>query len=263
MTKKDIDRILKQGSVRQKIKLYMTDTALTNISSNHLEIDPNNKDIIGTKLLTNKQREILWDSIKEPKDVKYYEDLRIWNKSFILFKDKFTIDLVKLQATYYLISISYGEQFERDKSIDLVNDLLELYPDEKNREKAFKLALNKIKGDGGIVCQEENHPKYLDLDKTIYWEEIKLNTKQAIKLAESCKEYISMFKVLINKNLPLKPYKDWIIKEEKFLKNLIKAIYTITVEDNPPTDFPKIKLYEKINTDITEEDLKDVKNAGI
>ena len=91
MKRTDIERILKQGSVKQKIKLYMTDIALGNIDWGHFNIEFDNKElnIKGTKLLTNKESDLLWSSIKDPKDIKYYEDLRLWNKAFLMFKDNF------------------------------------------------------------------------------------------------------------------------------------------------------------------------------
>jgi hypothetical protein len=85
MKRTDIERILKQGSVRQKIKLYMTDIALVNVDWNNLNYEIKGKElnIKGTKLLSEKERELLWSSIKDPKDVKYYNDLRTWNGAFL------------------------------------------------------------------------------------------------------------------------------------------------------------------------------------
>jgi hypothetical protein len=212
MRRTDIERILKQGSVRQKIKLYMTDVALLNVDFNHLDYEVKNKElnIKGTMLLSERERELLWSSIKEPKDVKYYNDLRTWNGAFLLFKEKFSIDLMRLQAIYYLISVSNAEEIKRAEIKDLVNDILDLIPDTKTRDKAFKKAIEQTKGDGGIEYQEKGYPKYLDIDRSLWWTEIQRPTEVAIATAKSCKEYIVMFKTILANNLPVKPYRDWV-----------------------------------------------------
>lgn len=264
MKKTDIERIIKQGSVRQKIKLYMTDIALLNVDWDNLDYEIKGKDvnIKGTKLLSEKERELLWSSIKDPKDVKYYNDLRTWNGAFIMFKDRFSIDLMRLRAIFYLVSVTSGETREREKSRDLINELLDLYPDKKTREKALNKAIELTKGDGGKEYHEEGCPKYLDIDRALFWAEIKKPTEMAISTAKSCKEYIVMFKTILANNLPLKPYKDWVEAQEKHLKTLITALHDTTILEDTPTDFPKIELYQEIVAEITEEDIEDFKNAG-
>ena len=265
MKRTDIERIIKGGSVRQKIKLYMTDIALVNIDWNNLDYEIKGKElnIKGTKLLSDKERELLWSSIKEPKDVKYYNDLRTWNGAFLMFKEKFSIDLMKLQAIFYLISVSNGEEIERSKCRDVVNEILDLIPDKKTREKALNKAIELTKGDGGREYQEKGYPKHLDIDRSLWWTEIRRPTEIAIATAKSCKEFIVMFKTVLTNNLPLKPYKDWVEAQEKRLKTLITAIYETTILEDTPPDFPKIELYEEIEAQITEEDVEDFKSSGL
>jgi hypothetical protein len=264
MKRTDIERVLKQGSVRQKIKLYMTDIALLNVDWNNLDYEIKGKDvhIKGTNLLSEKERELLWSSIKDPKDIKYYNELRTWNEAFLMFKDRFSIDLMRLRAVFYLISVSNGEERERSKSRDLVNELLDLYPDKKTREKALNKAIELTKGDRGREYQEKGHPKYLDIDRSMWWAEIRRPTEIAIATAKSCKEYVVMFKTILANKLPLKPYKDWVEAQEKHLKTLIIALHDTTILEDTPTDFPKIELYQEIVAEITEEDIEDFKTAG-
>lgn len=265
MKRTDIERIIKGGSVRQKIKLYMTDIALVNVDWNNLDYEIKGKElnIKGTNLLSEKERELLWSSIKDPKDVKYYNDLRTWNGAFLMFKEKFSIDLMKLQAIYYLISVSNGEEIERSKCRDVVNEILDLIPDKKTREKALNKAIELTKGDGGREYQEKGYPKYLDIDRSLWWTEIRRPTEIAIATAKGCKEYILMFKTVLANKLPLKPYKDWVEAQEKDLKTLITAIYETTILEDTPPDFPKIELYEEIEAQITEEDVEDFKSSGL
>lgn len=265
MKRTDIERIIKQGSVKQKIKLYMTDIALLNVDWNNLDYEIKGKElnIKGTKLLSDKERELLWSSIKDPKDVKYYNDLRTWNGAFLMFKDRFSIDLMRLRALFYLISVSNSEEIKRAESRDLVNEILDLIPDKKTRDKALKKAIELTKGDGGREYQEKGYPKYLGIDRSLYWREIEKPTETSIATAKSCKEYIVMFKHILANSLPLKPYKDWVEAQEKHLKTVISAIHDTTILEDTPTDFPKIELYQDIVAEVTEEDIEDFKNSGI
>ena len=265
MKRTDIERILKQGSVRQKIKLYMTDIALLNVDFNNLDYEIKGEDfnIKGSKLLSKKEHELLWSSIKEPKDVEYYNELRTWNGAFLMFKERLSIDLMRLEAFYFLISGFNTEEIKRAEGRDLVNEILDLIPDKKTREKVLNKAIELTKGDGGREYQEKGHPKYLDIDRSIWWTEVKRPTEIAIEAAKSCKLYIVMFKKILTNSLPLKPYKDWVGAQEKHLNKLITAIHEITILEDTPTDFPKIELYQEIIVEVTDEDIQDFKNAGI
>jgi hypothetical protein len=72
-----------------------------------------------------------------------------------------------------------------------------------------------------------------------------------------------MFKAILDNNLPLKPYKDWVDEQEKSLIRIIEAIYNTTILEDTPPDFPKIERYEKIEAIITDEDIEDFKSSGI
>ena len=174
MKRTDIERILKQGSVKQKIKLYMTDIALVNVNWDNLDYEIKGKElkIKGTKLLSDRERELLWSSIKDPKDVKYYNELRKWNQAFLMFKEKFSIELMKLHAIFYMIDRSNTEEIERNKGRDIINEILDVIPEKKTREKALNKAIELTKGDGGKVYQEKGYPKYLDLDRSLWWLDI-------------------------------------------------------------------------------------------
>jgi hypothetical protein len=265
MKRTDIERIIKQGSVRQKIKLYMTEIALVNVDWENLDYEIRGKelDIKGTKLLSNKESELLFNSIKDPKDIKYYNELRNWNAAFLLFKDKLSTELANLRAVYFFISVSYAEEIKRNESTDIVNEILDLIPDKKTREKVLNKAVELTKEDGGEIYQEKGSPKYLDISSSLFWRDIKQPTQTAIKKAKSCKMYVTMFKTILENNLPLKPYKDWVDEQEKTLKQLTKAIYDMTVLEDTPPDFPIIERYEEIEAIITDEDIEDFKSSGL
>ena len=272
MKRTDIERIIKQGSVRQKIKLYMTDIALVNVDFENFDYEITGKElnIKGSKLLSNKESELLWSSIKDPKDVKYYNELRTWNSSFLMFKDKFSVSLMRLRALFYHISIYNAEETIRFSGRDLVNEILDLIPDKKLREKVLNKAVELTKEDGGLssteggkIYQEKGYPKYLDISRSGYWRDLKRPTEMAIATAKECKLFLVMFKTILANNLPLKPYKDWVDEQEKSLIKTIEAIYVSTVLEDTPPDFPIIERYEKIEAVITDEDLEDFKSSGL
>jgi hypothetical protein len=249
MKQTDIERILKQGSVKQKIKLYMTDVAYFNTNGlQTIDIKLLEKENIlrsRDELLTDKEREILWNSIKEPKDIEYYNNLRTYNSAFLMFKDRLSVNLVRLQAIYYLILMEFTERLNRNEKFVLVESILDFIPDKKTRDKALNKANELRKGEKKLK------------------DEIKENTELSIEYAKICKEYVIMFKTILANDLPLKPYKDWVEIQEQTLKGLIKLIHTITVNALTPPDFPKIELYDEIKAEITDEDIEDFKNAGI
>ena len=266
MRRNDIQRVLKSGSVRQKIKLYLTDIALLQVDLNNLDYDTKGGglNIKGTTLLSSKERDLLWESIKEPKDIRYYNDLLKWNKSFLFWKDKLSLNIAKLQSCHHLIYIEYKEDIERHKGRDLVNDLLDLYPDEKSRKAALKHALKETKRDGGKVYQEEGYPQYLDFEPSMRWDEIKRYTEMARQYSTYCKSLIDMNKIILSKKLPLQPYRDWNKAQEKRLKKTIEAIRDLTLLDEMPKDLPRMESYEEIGGgEFTAEDIEDFKTAGL
>ena len=65
MKKTDIERIIKQGSTRQKIKLYFTDLAYFNtVGINTVNIAGGDL-ITKEEILTDKERGLIFSSIKE------------------------------------------------------------------------------------------------------------------------------------------------------------------------------------------------------
>jgi len=267
MKKTDIERILKQGSVRQKIKLYMTDTALLNVDWSHLdyELKEGKLNIKGSSLLTNKERDMLWESIKDPKDVEYYENMRRMNGVFLLFKDKLSIANSNLLAISYFIVADYREYVTNSANSDIINDLLQLYPDKKSRGEAYKAALEVTKDWGGKKYQERGYPPYIEIDENFYFNTVGKYINTANKTAKDAKEYVVMFKRILSKELPLQPYKDWVKAQEERLIKTIQSIHIITsgMEGYSNTDNPKFLQYEEIDVNITQEDIEDFKNSGL
>jgi hypothetical protein len=242
MKREHIEKIIKQGSVRQKIRLYMTDIALVNVDLNNLdlkiEVKPDGKrkvKKINTVLLSEHEREILLSSIKEPKDREYYNNLRRTNNVFLLIKDKLTILNLKIALLYSQIDSLYHIHL---LSSEIINQFV---------DKALKLpAVAEIKG--------------LGIPIDYYFDQVDSRIKVINKLAKEAKGWILLFKEILSKDLPLKPYKDWLKKEEKELIDTINSVREISsgIEGYSKTEATK---YEDIEVAITEEDIEDFKSA--
>ena len=212
MKKTDIERIIKQGSMKQKIKLYFTDLAYFNTvgiySSSFVDAGDITRLETPNKILTDKEKDIIYQSIKEPKDIKYYENLRIWNKAFLMFKPHislFTKDLSYLKAT---ISENSAIALMCIAIEETVNDLLEeVEVDKKLREKLVKKALESLeeKSIRAERYQEEGYLPFIQISEN--------NLRGALtdiigilnnKIKEA-KEYIKTLEAFLNKNLPLQP----------------------------------------------------------
>jgi hypothetical protein len=288
MKKTEIDKTISKGSVKQKIKLYLTDLALLNVDSNNLDYEIKGKEvnIKREQLLTPKERDQLFKSIKEPKDIKYYNELKVWFSSFLFFKERFNLDLMKLQALSIMINEINQKEILRAERKDLLDIILDLLPDKKTREDAQNRALKLSKSKTDKTPQsrafyqrlyevyitlelnkgkeaEKNFIKYLDLERSIFWDEIKKPTELAIETAQSCKEYLEVFKLVLEFSLPLSPFKVWVKEQEKLVKTIVENIAKITTLEDTPTSFPLVEPYDLIATTFEPEDLENFKRAGI
>lgn len=287
MKKTDIERIIKQGSTKQKIKLYFTDIAHFNTlgqftakikgSGENTTLERPNK------ILTDKERDIIFNSIKEAKDIKYWEELRSWNKAFLMFKPTITtysknFDYLTAQISKYAVVRLLHKGYE-----DSINDILEVVEDKKLREKLVKTALKSLKKFDANRYQEEGFLPFIEIP------EANINGKVWLLIAilnekiKEAKEYIKGIETFLNKSLPLQPYKQFLKEEEDKIKANIqecrgfieaftlgktvetamdKAIEVSTGSEVPDERF-NILRWEDVAVEVTDEDIEDIKNAGI
>lgn len=286
MRKTDIERIIKQGSTRQKIKLYFTDVAYFNTkgmaqaelkgSGDNLRLE------LKDKILTDKERDLIFNSIKEPKDIKYWEELRTWNKAFLMFKPTITtytknFDYLTAQLSKYTVVRLLHKGYE-----DSINDILEVVEDEKLRETLVETALKSLNKFDAIRYQEEGFLPFIKIpeannDKVWLLIEV-LNEK-----IKEAKEYIEGIRVFLNKQLPLQPYKEFLKEAEDKIKGeieecrgLIEA-FTVgrtietpldkAIEVTPGLELPderfSILRWEDVDVEVTDEDMEDIKRAGL
>ena len=260
MKGKSAEQIIEEGTVREKILLYFEDMALRNVDVSSVVL--NNKTIISRGFLDAEQSYLIVTSVKAPKDLKYYNQLRHYDSLFNHFILKYKNVVTRLRCSYLIIQGENKKLVESLKQDELFNELLksidqlnleELYRDIKTKQIAVDVILRIV----NKVTSRERKPKLY----ATYWTVIQSEVYFAIDVIEDCKLYIKMFKRILSKDLPIKAYRDWVKAEEKGLINLIEIIYSLTTDlDNKPKDFPVILRYEEVEVDITEEDVTAFKN---
>jgi hypothetical protein len=198
MRKIDIEKIIKQGSTKQKIKLYFTDIALFNtvIPTEQLKAEIKDAEDILTKdhkefLLTNKERDLIFNSIKDKKDVAYYERLRVFNRGFLMFKpiikeNRNRISYLTAVLSKVDLAIHLHSFYE-----NVINDILEEVEDKKLRDKLVNKALESLKVLKAKKYQKKGFLPFIDIP------ELEKNIALVIEIVEKintsakdAKEYI-------------------------------------------------------------------------
>ena len=226
------EKIIKEGTMREKIKLYFTHIALGNV---WLEKKP---------LLTEPEIMAIYTKIKEPKDIKYYDTLRRFSNLFIqMLKPAIIRNRYDLEKQLYYLSntiaqveiknqtnllrlqeqkITLMEQSERlIKSLQNYQDLnAELNLRNFTEQIIYYNETGKKIGDEIYKLQKEiaegNKTEKVELNKKIV-----VFVKEVNQLIDTTKSYLEEYKLYVKKLLPLQVYKEFIQKEE------IIAIHTI------------------------------------
>ena len=251
MNKSKADKILKTGTSRQKIKLFMEDVALFNTF------------FIDTRepALTTEQRKEIADLFLFSTEKPYYEKLRRWNKGMLFYKPIVALHLAILyQVSIRLESKAVASTKER-YGLQGINTLLDLYPDEKTRDKALSIAYKSSMA-GSTERYQENGKTYLRATKELYKDEIEGWLKQAQDQTWLVKSYLSLLKYMTDrKRLPVKAYRDLIKHQETELISLYEKCYhsAIIIDRNRGIKKARaIPPYEKIEAEVTQEDLDEL-----
>lgn len=287
MRKTDIERIIKQGSTRQKIKLYFTDVAYFNTkgmaqaelkgSGDNLRLE------LKDEILTDKERDLIFNSIKEPKDIKYWEELRTWNKAFLMFKPTITtytknFEYLTAQLSKYTTVRLLHKVYE-----DGINDILEVVEDEKLRETLVETALNSLNMFDAIRYQEEGFLPFIEIPEANIDGKIGLVIEVLNEKIKEAKEYIEAIRTFLNKYLPLQPYKEFLKEAEDKIKGEVEECrgfieaFTLgrtietpldkAIEVTPGLELPderfNILRWEDVEVEVEDEDIEDIKRAGL
>ena len=288
MKKTDIERVIKQGSIKQKIKLYFTDVAYFNtvgIKTAQIKGSGDTATLDRPeKILTDRERDIIFNSIKEPKDIKYYKELRAWNKAFLMFKPTITtyvknFDLLTSQLSKYTVVRILHKNYE-----DAINDILEVVEDKKLRETLVKTALESLKQFDAKKYQEKGFLPFIEIPEANINGKVWLLVEVLNEKIKEAKEYIKGIETFLNKHLPLQPYKQFLREEEDKIKaniqecrtlieaftlgrtvenDLDKAIEVKTEEELQDEERYKILNWDEVEVEVTDEDIEDIKSAGI
>ena len=287
MRKTDIERIIKQGSTRQKIKLYFTDVAYFNtkgmaqaeLKGSGDSIRLESKD----QILTDKERDLIFNSIKEPKDIKYWEELRLWNKAFLMFKPTITtytknFEYLTAQLSKYTTVRLLHKGYE-----DGINDILEVVEDEKLRETLVETALNSLNMFDAIRYQEEGFLPFIEIPEANIDGKVWLLIEVLNGKIKEAKEYIEAIRTFLNKYLPLQPYKEFLKEAEDKIKGEVEECrgfieaFTLgrtietpldkAIEVTPGLELPderfNILRWEDVEVEVEDEDIEDIKRAGL
>ena len=291
MKQTDIERIIKQGSIKQKIKLYFTDIAHFNtigISTANIKGSGDTATLDRPKkILTDKERDIIFNSLKEPKDIKYWEELRTWNKAFLMFKPNIStysknFDYLTAQLSKYAVVSILHKAYE-----DSINDILEVVEDKKLREKLVNTALKSLNNFSAKRYQEEGFLPFIEIPEANINGKVWLLIELLNEKIKEAKEYIKAIESFLNKFLPLQPYKQFLKKNEDKIKanieecrGFIEAFTLGRTVETPldraivlksknkgegelPDERFIILNYDEVEVEIIDEDIEDIKNAGL
>lgn len=283
MRKTDIERIIKQGSTRQKIKLYFTDVAYFNTKGMAQAELKGSKLELKDEILTDKERDLIFNSIKEPKDIKYWEELRLWNKAFLMFKPTITtytknFEYLTAQLSKYTTVRLLHKIYE-----DGINDILEVVEDEKLRETLVETALKSLNTFDAIRYQEEGFLPFIEIPEANIDGKVLLLIEILNEKIKEAKEYIEAIRIFLNKYLPLQPYKEFLKEAEDKIKGEIEECrgcieaFTLgrtietpldkAIEVTPGLELPdegfNILRWEDVEVEVEDEDIEDIKRAGL
>jgi hypothetical protein len=196
--KTKIQEIINSGSAKEKINLYMEDIAMRNITYD-----------FDNPYLTDSERSILSESIDNPKDVKYYNQLARYSRAFLMYKPylslyKSNILLFSQNIDKLLSEIQLNKNYN-----DFYKEMIDLNTDPIIQKKITLIFNKKTKKttqiDSNITKIEEEIQKINDITQTINLFYAEINT-------------------FLKRYLPLKPYIEFTKNEERIINETLKEI---------------------------------------
>lgn len=266
MNRTEVDRILKEGTVKDKINLYFLNIAKSNTKA-PLITDNNNSNEIYEYLSSKDNKELLKD-IKLDSDVRYYNKLYSKVNTFMAFRLEVANSVATLQARTLFLSKEIGEIVLKKSISSSIKEIAKLVEEEYLRDQIIKLALKSTKNFDVKIYKDKGYKYYIKLlDK-----EVDIATKNAVDnakmfnlTAKDSKEFIKGLLSCNFPNVPLKPYKDFLKNEENKAKKEIEQtrenLKSLLNNSEIDTEL-YIPTYEEIVEELTAEDLENIKKAG-
>ena len=196
-------QILNNGTVREKTNLFMEDIAMRNIAYD-----------FENPFLTEADRLEISESIKSPKDVKYYNQLVGYNKAYLMYKPYLTIYKTSIQGFYqniekYLVEMELNSNF---------NSIIEEIKSESDTITAEKI----------VTVLNRHHKKIAYIDDNLV--KIDAEIQKINSTAETVNLFFAEIKYFLKKYLPLKPYIQFTNEEEQSIIETLKEIIKKTSE---------------------------------
>ena len=222
----DKEKILKEGTMREKIKLYFTHIAERNIS--------------GEDLLTEAEIDAIYFNIETPQDVRYYSELRRYNKTFLILTPRLQAlknKLLKHIAEVLLVMAKIELIVAQENSFNTISELLLKTRGKQKEDENLKGKIDKIRKklieDSYELTGEEKRKEIQELVKSIN------------KSTENTKIAINQMKYLLKK-LPLSPYKEYLKDEEKHIKEAVNNVKTLIEKhlEDRKMEIPPIKEHD-------------------
>lgn len=248
MTREQINKTLREGTIKSKIILYFNDLALANFG---------HTDKFTPELLTAGEKNQIINEITTKKDIHYYNDLQITTRAFLIFRPKIDIyknKILEYQSKLKILSTA-SWFFELHKEV--LNEIIKDHPNKERVENIIKTIHIKNNLTSTII---DNHSVDFEQIKAIdfRFEEIvkRINDEFFV-----LKELLIGLNLFINKKYPL-PFLKKYIKEEIKYSSLTLNEMSKTVENLRDKKEVKVLAWDEIEVDITLEDLEDINDSG-
>jgi hypothetical protein len=255
MRKPDVEKILTEGSMRQKIKLFFTDTAIVNATLGE-----------GKRLLTKEQRESISKGVFSPKDLAYYNDLRTWNKVFLLVRPLLDKTGDKIRYLGLQLEGEIRQSFADYQHEDSINELLEGIEDPAKRTELAERAIKKLVKQPAKIERGADGLAYITIENPKRDEFVAGIVEQINVLAYAYKDLALTLKILVARHIPLKPYKDYVKTEEGLIMESLKnyhEILSIHYKHKMLTDERYVLWdYDSLETEANEQEVDQLRSLG-
>jgi hypothetical protein len=237
MTPAQIEKIINQGTAKQKTLLYHNSIALFVTGSEE-------------GLLSEEQQKVLLEGINTPREVKFYNEIKSYTKVFILFNERYLASKNQFLRVQEGIARITSEKAIKKDMLEVLNSMLGEIKDREDRLSCCLLGVGLLrkKGLGSSYMTKDKEPVIVipELTDSTALENV---VEQFNATALDCKQYIEALGY-IKSYLPFKTY-------EKYIRNEIKLLTDCIA------DWTKIKgitPYPELIIELSEEDKKEILN---
>lgn len=264
MTNEQKEKILLEGSVRQKIRLFYHDVAYTNIFIYSTMGENSKSSKPKYNSLKETEKYFIQSKIRSSKELYYYNRLRTYNRSFLFFKPEVSSCVGKIKLIFSYL-YRYTEQAVTEKIFrEAINNMINVAQDSSTRESLLETALESL-----VDFKAKRYQKnFIELPASQNEDKMRMYVGLLNENAKDAKEYIKTLQAFLKKDLPLQPYKFFLTSEEKEIKRTIDSsreliLKYLKIKGWEPGSLIITRYDDIEGIEITEESLEDIKNAGL